>query len=80
MELPMASVWSLPLVDMGVTEPHTNAKAPTHHRGSTEAVGGRSKTCPHCAAQHAACGSSLKRPMDSGVSQRPRSANRRHLP
>ena len=79
MGLPMASVWSLPLVDMGVTEPHTNAKAPTHHRGSTEEEGGRSKPCFPCATNGAACDGSWTRAMDGSVLQRRSSAGRRDL-
>ena len=79
MGLPMASVWSLPLVDMGVTEPHTNAKAPTHHRGSTEEEGGRSKPCFPCATNDAACDGSWTRAIDGSVLQRRSSAGRRDL-
>ena len=80
MGLPRTSGWSPMLVDKGVSRPHTNANTPTHYHGCTEAVGGRSKACSLYAAHRAACGSSWKRPMKSGVSQRPHSANRRELP
>ena len=64
---------------MGVTEPHTNAKAPTHHRGSTEEEGGRSKPCFPCATNDAACDGSWTRAIDGSVLQRRSSAARRDL-
>ena len=76
---PRTSGWSPLLVDTGVTQPHTNAKAATHDHGSTEEVSGRSKSCSLCAAHDAACGSSCKWPMKSSASLRSRHAGRRDL-